>query len=180
MGFSSCVFTRSVCALHHVVCFCSQVEAFTSAGFLHRKGLQYHWRNRDRKTDDIAVNNNNHVEKTSAATAPPVPALSKSTTTATPSERSEQAETASGEGDSVTSSKKYADFDGYLGNFASKRRIKIRRERRSVYEDAGVSVTAYRGEDITDNMMETAFFIYKSTIDKMMYGRLYLNLNLFK
>ena len=46
-------------------------------------------------------------------------------------------------------------------------RKQIRRERRSVYEDAGVSVTAYQGEDITDDMMETAFFIYKSTIDKV-------------
>lgn len=36
-----------------------------------------------------------------------------------------------------------------------------------MYEDAGVSVTAYRGDDITDSMMETAFFIYKSTIDKV-------------
>lgn len=44
---------------------------------------------------------------------------------------------------------------------------KIRRERRSVYEDAGVSVTAFQGDDITDDMMDTAFFIYKSTIDKV-------------
>lgn len=43
----------------------------------------------------------------------------------------------------------------------------IRRERRSVYEDAGVNVTAYQGEDITDDMLDTAFFIYKSTIDKV-------------
>lgn len=43
----------------------------------------------------------------------------------------------------------------------------IRRERRSVYEDAGVNVTAYQGEDITNDMLDTAFFIYKSTIDKV-------------
>lgn len=43
----------------------------------------------------------------------------------------------------------------------------IRRERRSVYEDAGVSVTAYQGDSITDDMLETAFFIYKATIDKV-------------
>lgn len=50
-----------------------------------------------------------------------------------------------------------------------RRRIRrqIRRERRSVYEDAGVNVTAYQGEDITDDMLDTAFFIYKSTIDKV-------------
>ena len=36
-----------------------------------------------------------------------------------------------------------------------------------MYEDAGVSVTAYQGEDITDDMMETAFYIYKSTIEKV-------------
>lgn len=50
---------------------------------------------------------------------------------------------------------------------ADKRTDQIRRERRSVYEDAGVSVTAYQGDAITDDMLETAFFIYKSTIDKV-------------
>lgn len=51
--------------------------------------------------------------------------------------------------------------------FTRQNRCQIRRERRSVYEDAGVSVTAYRGDRLTDGMLETAFFIYKSTIDKV-------------
>ena len=42
----------------------AQVAAFTSAGFLHRKGLQYHWRNRDRSSNNI--NNNNGAEKSDA------------------------------------------------------------------------------------------------------------------
>ena len=39
-----------------------------------------------------------------------------------------------------------------------------------MYEDAGVSVTAYQGDDITDAMMDTAFYIYKSTIDKVRHA----------
>lgn len=42
----------------------------------------------------------------------------------TPSEEAQQVVNAAKEGDDG-SSKKYVDFDSYLGNFASKRRIKV-------------------------------------------------------
>ncbi|CAM9770556.1 unnamed protein product [Chrysoparadoxa australica] len=73
----------------------------------------------------------------------------------------------------------YENFDGYLADFQSKRRIKIKRERRSVYEDAGVDLVVYRGEDIPDEMFKTMFKIYLTTIDKMMWGRQYLNETFF-
>eukprot|EP00752_Nemacystus_decipiens_P008441 g7545.t1 len=167
---------NNISSVHVNFCAEEEVEAFKSAGFLHRKSLQYHWRNRDRKTDSTSTLNNNNGADIAKATASTVVL---GATRMTPSEEARRVVNAATEGDDGSNTK-YVDFDSYLGNFASKRRIKIRRERRSVYEDAGVSVTAYQGDDITDDMMDTAFYIYRSTIDKMMYGRLYLNINLFK
>ncbi|CAM9827813.1 unnamed protein product [Ectocarpus sp. 12 AP-2014] len=176
---------NNISSVHVNFCTEEEVEAFTSSGFSHRKGLQYHWRNQDRKSDDN-VNNGDSNDGVAGKMTAAESTVVLSPTPSTQSDIAQQTVIAAQERDNGTCPKKYADFDSYLGNFASKRRIKassfcgIRRERRSVYEDAGVSVTAYRGDDITDSMMETAFFIYKSTIDKMMYGRLYLNIGLFK
>jgi len=126
------------------------VEAFTSAGFLHRKGLQYHWRNRDRTIDSSSSsnssNNNSNGQSVDVnngagkgATADPTVLLK--TTPITPPEKARQmaADRAQeeegsggggGDGDGDVggvqerSNTKYANFDSYLGNFASKRRIK--------------------------------------------------------
>lgn len=99
-----------------------QVEAFKSAGFLHRKSLQYHWRNRDRRTDSSSDTVHNNGEGTATATGSTI------VMGATPMAPSEEAQRRAGgaalEGGDG-SSKKYADFDSYLGNFASKRRIKV-------------------------------------------------------
>lgn len=146
---------NNISSVHVNFCRGEEVEAFTAAGFLHRKGLQYHWRNSDRGS----VINSDAGSENSAGLIESIDA------------------------DGIVSRErleKYRDFDGYLGNFASKRRSKIRRERRSVYEEAGVTVTAYGGENITDEMLNTAFLIYKSTIDKMIYARLYLNPSFFQ
>lgn len=138
---------RRILCVHAVYCriyflLTTQVEAFTSAGFLHRKGLQYHWRNRDRKIDGSSVsnentntnnssknktNNGNSINNNGAdiptATMTTIPV--GATTPASPSEAAEQAPTtAAGEGNEGAN-KKYADFDSYLRNFASKRRIKV-------------------------------------------------------
>lgn len=76
------------------------MEAFTAAGFLHRKGLQYHWRNSDRGS----VINSDAGSENSAGLIESIDA------------------------DGIVSRErleKYRDFDGYLGNFASKRRSKV-------------------------------------------------------
>ena len=121
------------------------MEAFTSAGFLHRKGLQYHWRNRDRTIDGSSNNNNNnsnnsdnvYVNNGAGKATAADPAVLLKTTPITPPEQARQMAqgTAPGDGDGkgegdgegdgdVSKSNKYANFDSYLGNFASKRRIK--------------------------------------------------------
>ena len=78
--------------------------------------------------------------------------------------------------------KRYKSFDEYLQNFKSKRRINIRRERRKVREDEGIRVDAIRGKEILKypGLMEKMFEIYRSTIDKMYYGRQYLTLEFFQ
>lgn len=121
-----------VCVYIHTLCmgFSTQVEAFTSAGFLHRKGLQYHWRNRDRKIDgSVNKNNNSSKNKNNNNGAEKEPTATKSAVVlgTTPAETAAQQAVAAAEeeGDDDGTSKKYADFDSYLGNFASKRRIKV-------------------------------------------------------
>ncbi|KAG5178967.1 hypothetical protein JKP88DRAFT_280702 [Tribonema minus] len=148
--------------------FCSEEEvaAFAEAGYVHRKSLQYHWRNSHKGAEgDVKYHwRNSHK---------------------------------GAEGDV-----KYANFDEYLGAFASKRRIKIKRERKSVTdperksvtdpeikrerksftvrEEGGVTMRVVRGDDISDDLLLRMFDIYKTTIVKNPYGRLYLNRDFFR
>jgi len=105
--------------VHVNFCAADEVAPLRDAGFLHRQGVQYHWRNRD-----------------------------------------------------------YAGFDDYLAQMRSKRRTQVRRELRDVAE-AGVTVTPLEGEAIGDALFEPMFRIYKSTIDKLHWGRQYLNAAFF-
>jgi hypothetical protein len=76
----------------------------------------------------------------------------------------------------------YSSFDEYLSAFRSKRRIKIKKERRSIYEDAGLTLQVLRGRDIPDSYFDSdlIFKLYVSTIDKLFYGRQYLNEAFFR
>ena len=74
---------------------------------------------------------------------------------------------------------KYSSFEDYLQEFKSKRRIKLRRERRSIYEDENIDVSVVAGDSIMDDLFEQMFYIYKTTIDKMWYGRQYLTRSFF-
>jgi uncharacterized protein len=77
---------------------------------------------------------------------------------------------------------KYQSFQEYLSCFKSKRRITIKRERAKVRDDAAIRIDAIRGRDILlhDGLVERMFEIYKSTIDKMEWGRQYLTLDFFR
>lgn len=69
--------------------------------------------------------------------------------------------------------KPFQSFDEYLNCFKSKRRINIRRERRSVLDNENIRVDAVVGRDILkyDGLVQKMFEIYLSTIDKMIWGR---------
>lgn len=75
---------------------------------------------------------------------------------------------------------RYKDFEDYLTEFRSKKRIKMRRERKVVREESGLKIEVVKGSEITKDIMERMYCIYKSTIDKMFYGRQYLNEQFFE
>jgi len=72
----------------------------------------------------------------------------------------------------------WQSFDEYLGAFRSKRRVQIKRERREL-ESQGIQITAHAGDAIPDDLFATLFRLYKSTIDKLYWGRQYLNHTFF-
>ena len=75
--------------------------------------------------------------------------------------------------------KGYASFEDYLGEFRSKRRTKIRRERREM-ADQGVSIHVRRGEEITPNIAPVMYRLYRDHVEKLYWGRRYLNLKFFQ
>jgi len=68
----------------------------------------------------------------------------------------------------------YATFDDYLTEFKSKRRTKIRREIREM-ADEGITIRALSGADIGDDMAGTMFQLYQLHVNKLYWGRQYLN-----
>jgi hypothetical protein len=72
----------------------------------------------------------------------------------------------------------WSSFDEYLAAFRSKRRVQIKRERRELLEQ-GIEIRAHAGAEIPDELFEPMFRLYKSTIDKLYWGRQYLNRELF-
>ena len=110
---------NKISSVHVNFCADDEIAPFEAAGFLHRQGVQYHWRNHD-----------------------------------------------------------YGTFDDYLARMRSKRRVEVKRELRLV-ADAGITVTPLTGEAIDDELFEPMFRLYKSTIDKLYWGRQYLNARFF-
>jgi uncharacterized protein len=89
----------------------------------------------------------------------------------------------------------FTDFEDYLTCFKSKRRITIRRERvkakRGYNDDAiltddkhnrPVRIDAVVGADVlqVEGLVERMFEIYRSTVDKLYWGRQYLTLDFFQ
>lgn len=70
-------------------------------------------------------------------------------------------------------------FDDYLAAFRSKRRGQIKRERRELAAQ-GVEITAHCGTAIPDDSFGPMFRLYESTINKLYWGRQYLNRPLFE
>ena len=76
---------------------------------------------------------------------------------------------------------KYRDFEEYLAQFKSKRRMQIRRERRSIYEEQQIRVEVIRGdsERATPALFQTMFELYCTTVDKL-WGQQYLSAAFFQ
>jgi uncharacterized protein len=73
----------------------------------------------------------------------------------------------------------YRDFDDYLGQFRSKRRNQIQRERRAM-EEQGVAIEVLTGAELPDALFPDLYRFYRSTVDKKVYGRRYLNREFFE
>ena len=72
-----------------------------------------------------------------------------------------------------------ACFEDYLGRFNSKRRNQLKRERRELQKQ-DIEVEVLTGHDLSPQLVDTAFRIYKSTVDKFYWGRQYLNRRVFE
>jgi predicted N-acyltransferase len=72
----------------------------------------------------------------------------------------------------------WRSFEDYLGALKSKRRTQVRRERREIVEQ-GIEIETLAGEEIPDALFPIMFRLYRSTIDKLYWGRQYLNRTLF-
>jgi len=72
----------------------------------------------------------------------------------------------------------YRDFDDYLDRFTSRKRKKIRRERRAVTE-AGITLQRLYGNELNDKQWQTVHRHYCSTFDRLS-GYATLNLDFFR
>ena len=73
---------------------------------------------------------------------------------------------------------RYRDFDDYLEGFNSRKRKKVRRERRYV-QQAGIELRTVHGHQASEAELETMHEFYRSTFDKK-WGHATLNLSFFR
>ncbi len=72
----------------------------------------------------------------------------------------------------------FRTFDDYIGGLKSKRRYAVRHERAAL-DAQGVTIRIYAGDEIPDSMFGPMFEIYRSTVDKLYWGRQYLTRKFF-
>ena len=72
----------------------------------------------------------------------------------------------------------FQNFNDYLNNLKSKRRSAVRHERAALAVQ-GVAIRVYAGNEIPDSLFPQMFDLYRSTIDKLYWGRQYLTKRFF-
>jgi predicted N-acyltransferase len=70
-------------------------------------------------------------------------------------------------------------FDDYLAALRSKRRNQVNRERRALAAQ-GIAITHHLGAAIDDDDFDPMFRLYRTTVDKFVWGHRYLNRALFR
>lgn len=73
----------------------------------------------------------------------------------------------------------YGSFEDFLARFSAKRRHQIRRERREVLAQ-GIDVEIRTGSDLGPELVDFVYRFYRSTVDKHVWGRRYLNREFFE
>jgi uncharacterized protein len=72
----------------------------------------------------------------------------------------------------------YQTFDDYLAHFRSKRRNQIKREMREMHEQ-GIDIEVLSGDEIPETLFPQMYALYKAHIDKLYWGRQYLQAEFF-
>ncbi len=72
----------------------------------------------------------------------------------------------------------WQSFDDYVAALKTKRRTQVRRERREL-DEQGIAIDVREGAEVPADLLATMFRLYRSTIDKLYWGRQYLNERLF-
>jgi len=152
---------RDIASVHVNFCTGEEAAAFARAGFVHRIGLQYHWLNHDQPQQPREPQQQQHEQLQQPA----------------PQHAPQPQQPPVGSADDGAT-EPYADFDGFLGRFRSKRRQQVRRERREVA--ATHETQLLRGDEVGELELRTAFAMYKRTIDERHLGRQYLNQRFFE
>ena len=70
-------------------------------------------------------------------------------------------------------------FDEYLAALRSKRRNQVRREQRELAAQ-GIAIEMHLGTAIPDELFAPMFALYRTTVDKFVWGHRYLNAELFE
>jgi len=73
----------------------------------------------------------------------------------------------------------YPSFEDFLARFHSKRRVQIRRERRALAEQ-GVSLRTFRGEELAEVDPRAVYELYRTTVDKFVWGKRHLTPDFFE
>lgn len=162
-----------VSSVHVNFCREDEAAALAATGFLQRKGVQYHFTNyrKGQKAIDALEKRIGRDGENGVATLNETGEFTSDAYAAD----DDDVNTSGG-----SSSTPYRDFEDYLSEFKSKRRIKMRRERTIVRNESGLEIEIVRGDAINRELLEQMFYIYKSTIDKMLYGRQYLTKQFFQ
>jgi len=72
----------------------------------------------------------------------------------------------------------WRSFEEYVAALKTKRRTQVRRERRELV-DQGIAIDLREGAEVPRELLPTMFRLYRTTIDKLYWGRQYLNERLF-
>lgn len=78
----------------------------------------------------------------------------------------------------IWSNQNYASMDDFLGTLASRKRKKIRRERKSV-RDQGICICALHGAQLNESHWQLINWFYRQTVDKY-HSHKYLSANFFR
>lgn len=146
-----------VSSVHVNFCAEDEVEPLQRVGFMLRKGVQYHFTN-FKKGQTAIASFETQIQQSPESCLESQSVFSSAADKRTP----------------------YIDFEDYLSEFRSKKRIKMRRERAVVREESGLRIEVVAGQDVDHALMERMFEIYKSTVDKKFYGRQYLTKKFFQ